>query len=170
MLLRTVSSLVFLLCLALPVRTNAMIDSGSGWHCQSGSTSGGGSSQTYLYCWYYDGGGGGGGGGSYNPDPDPYYYGGGGGVTGLPARPGYEVHNGVYVKEDGSVVDASHMYSCSTDPRILQDVVQSALEENGMIPHLGEVELVLSNGSWTWLRSGIFGADQFEPDPFSSCE
>jgi hypothetical protein len=108
------------------------------------------------YCWvlagYGDGGANGGSGG------------------GLPARPGYEVHNGVYVKEDGSVVDASHMYSCSTPYDVLQGVVQLALEENSMIPRYGEVELVLSNGSWTWLRNNIWGADQFDAVVDSNCE
>lgn len=62
------------------------------------------------------------------------------------------------------------MYSCSTSYGILQDVVQSALAENGMIPRYGEVELVLSDGSWTWFRNNIAGADQFDAVVDSNCE
>lgn len=111
-----------------------------------------------------DGNDGGGGGSGYEPPP---IYGGGGG---LPSRSGYAIHEGFYVKEDGSEVDASHLYSCETLLETRQDVVQLALLENSMIPRYGEVMLRLSNGSQVWTRIGIGGPDQFEPSLDSNCE
>lgn len=141
---------------------SAVYDDGGEWRCVYGSTSGGGTTLPQFTCWYNYGYGGGGSGGGYVPPPS-------GGGGGLPSRSGYEIYGNVYVKEDGSEVDASHLYSCDTPWEILQDVVQYAKDENPTIPIYGEVVLRLSDGSWMWNRIDIQGEDQFEPVIDSNC-
>jgi hypothetical protein len=142
----------------VPTSAEAVMMSGPGWSCVTGTVTVEGVNYMSTSC--ISEGFNGGGGGGYNAPIDSG--GGGGGYAFIQVQD-------VKVRLDGKQVDASATLSCSSEDVLLKVAVQRSLVVKPLMPRFSNVQLLLSNGKkQTYTRVAMSGSQQF--DPVSNCQ